>query len=314
MLVLCYIMNTKINKKVAIIGVPQDLGQTRRGVDMGPSAIRVAGLHNILSNKLKYEVFDYGNIKCHDIAEHYDSVNIDPKLRHLDQIIESSLRLKGTIEQALSNNYFPVVLGGDHSLSIGMLAGLKSKQQGKTGILWIDAHGDFNTSTTTPSGNIHGMPFAIATGRGDSRLTSLGPSPTISEEHAVLIGARDIDSLEAKLLQESKVTVFTMQDIDEQGFANIARKALKIATSGIDNLHISLDIDVLDPSEAPGTGTSVPGGLTYREGHLLMEMVHNSKKLSSMDVVEVNPALDNRNKTAALAVELISSALGKTIL
>ena len=214
-----------MNQKIAIIGVPQDLGASRRGVDMGPSAIRVAGLHRILSEKLNYEVIDYGNIKCHDIAEHFESITFDPKLRHLDQIIETSKLLKGTIEHALSNNCFPVVLGGDHSLNIGTLAGLKSKQQGKTGILWVDAHGDFNIPATTPSGNIHGMPFAIATGRGDNRLTSIGPSPTISEEHAVLIGARDIDPLEAKLLRESKVTVFTMRDIDEQGFANVSLSA-----------------------------------------------------------------------------------------
>lgn len=302
-----------MSKKIGILGVPQDLGQSRRGVDMGASAIRVAGIHDILKN-LGCEVYDYGNISCHDISEHLKSNEKNHQLHFLEHIVNTSELTKVKVEQILADGCFPLILGGDHSINIGTMAGMKAKHHGKTGIMWIDAHGDFNNADTSPSGNIHGMPFAIATGRGNSALTRIGPSPTVNESNAILIGAREIDGAEAKLLKDSQVTVFTMRDIDEQGFAYIAKKALEIATKGVDHLHVSLDIDVIDPSEAPGTGTSSPGGLTYREAHLLMELIASSNKLSSMEVVEVNPTLDTRNKTAKLAVGLIASALGKTIL
>ena len=209
---------------------------------------------------------------------------------------------------------FPLVLGGDHSISIGTMAGLKKMNNGNTGVIWVDAHADFNTPQTTVSGNIHGMPLAVHTNRGDSRLTAIGPSPNLLENKVVLIGIRDIDPLEAETLKQSNVHAFTMSDIDEQGFAAVAREAIKLATENVEFLHVSFDIDSLDPKEAPGTGTPVPGGLTYREAHLLMELVYKTQKLASMEMVEVNPTLDDKNRTAELAVGLISSALGKKIL
>ncbi|MHA2251572.1 MAG: arginase [Candidatus Kariarchaeaceae archaeon] len=299
--------------RIAIIGVPQDLGASRRGVDMGPSAIRVAGLKDSLS-LLGYDVIDYGNLHCHDFEEQLDSEDFNPKLRFLDHIVEMCKHLKLKVEKAIHDDCFPLVIGGDHSISIGTLAGMKNYHQGRTGIIWVDAHGDFNTPDTTSSGNIHGMPFAIITGRGDKRLLSIGKSPSVIERNGVLLAARDLDSEEADSLKKSEVTVFTMKDIDELGMTKIAKQAIEIATKDVDHLHISFDIDALDPNEAPGTGTTVPGGLTYREAHLFMELVHECGKLTSFEVLEVNPTLDIRNKTAQLAVGLISSALGKKII
>lgn len=300
--------------KIAIIGVPQDLGASRRGVDMGPMAIRVAGLHNKIKS-LGYDIEDYGNLRCHDFDEVSDPSEVqNPLLRYLPHILDSCLHLKDAVHDALSKGSFPLVIGGDHSITIGTLAGMKKLHQGNTGLIWVDAHGDFNTHETTLSGNIHGMPFAVLTGRGDKRLLDVGPSPTILESNSVLLAARDLDPDEIKLLNESKVTVFTMKNIDEEGMAKICKKAIEIATTGVDHLHVSFDIDSLDPNEAPGTGTRVPGGLTYREAHLLMELVHECGKLSSLDVLEVNPTLDVRNKTAKLAVGLIGSALGAKII
>lgn len=300
--------------KIAIIGVPQDLGASRRGVDMGPMAIRVAGLHNNLKS-LGYEIKDYGNLHCHDMEEEpSDEKIINPKLRYLPFIIDTCGHLKDAIEDALEHDYFPLIIGGDHSITIGTLAGMKKLHNGNTGMIWVDAHGDFNTDNTTTSGNIHGMPFAAIIGRGHQSLLDIGPSPSVIEKNSVLIAARDLDPLEQKLLNESGVTVFTMKDIDEHGMAAISYKAIQIATDGVDNLHISFDIDSLDPTVAPGTGTRVIGGLTYREAHLLMELVHDTGKLVSFDMLEVNPTLDVRNKTAELAVGLIGSALGSKII
>ncbi len=298
--------------EIAIIGVPQDLGASRRGVDMGPSAMRVAELSEKIA-RLGYDVIDYGNLHCHDIDEDLKEESSD-KLRFLSEIMDTCLHLKQEVKYIVDRNQFPLILGGDHSISIGTLAGVKAAGKQKVGIIWVDAHGDFNTPLTTPTGNIHGMPFAVLTGRGDERLLGIGPSPTVREENAVLIAARDLDREEAESLRSSGVTVFTMRMIDEMGMAKVATEALRIATMGVDHLHVSFDIDALDPEEAPGTGTRVNGGLTYREGHLLMEIIHESGVLSSLEMVEVNPTLDVRNKTAKLAVDLISSALGKKIL
>lgn len=311
-------MGNKLIKhnKIGIIGVPQDLGASRRGVDMGPSSLRIGGIHSAIE-RLGYEVIDYGNIKCHDIEESLRSTSKqeeETKLRHLNHIIETSELMKFTINRAIEENCFPLILGGDHSINIGTMLGLrKLNDNGKTGILWVDAHADFNTAETTVSGNIHGMPLAVNTGRGDERLIQLGPAPNLIEENVALIGVRDIDPLEAELLKESNVHVFTMSTIDENGFAESARNAIHLATKDVNYLHVSFDIDSLDPREAPGTGTPVSGGLTYREAHLLMELVHDTGKLTSMELVEINPTLDDANKTARLGVELISSALGKTI-
>lgn len=303
-------------EKIGIIGVPQDLGASRRGVDMGPSAIRIAGLRQSIEH-LGHQVHDYGNVKCHDFEETI-RVNNDfgnnPKLRYLEHVVETANLLKQRMATAIDDHCFPLVLGGDHSISIGTMAGLQKMTHGKTGTIWVDAHADFNTPETTISGNIHGMPFAVHTNRGDPRLTGIGPSPNLIENKSVLIGARDIDPLEAETLKNSDVHVFTMSDIDEMGFAAVARKAIALATEDVDYFHVSFDIDALDPKEAPGTGTPVPGGLTYREAHLLMELVYKSQKLTSMEMVEVNPTLDKKNNTAELAVGLISSALGKKIM
>ncbi len=304
-------------RTIGIIGVPQDLGASRRGVDMGPSSMRIAGLMKKIQ-QLGYEVRDYGNISCRDIDEHVpDDVRETKearKARFLAYICDTAHHLKDKVKQTIKNNHFPLVLGGDHSISIGTMAGMMALHQGKTGIIWVDAHGDFNTPETTSTGNIHGMPFAVITGRGHPALLEIGPSPMVIEKNAVLIAARDIDAKEAGLLENSQVTVFTMRDIDEDGMAKIARKAISIAAKGVDHLHVSFDIDSVDPSIAPGTGTAVQGGLTYREAHLFMELVHESKLLSSLEMVEINPTLDVRNKTAKLAVDLICSALGKKIL
>ncbi len=297
--------------KIAIIGVPQDLGASRRGVDMGASAIRIAGIHSAI-NKLGYNTYDFGNISCHDIDQS-GIINFDNNLNYLDQIIDSCNMLKTRVEEAIDQNYLPIVLGGDHSIAIGTLAGMKRLHGGRTGILWIDAHGDFNTDETSKSGNIHGMPFAVINNIGSRRLLDIGPSPSVIEENSVLIAARDLDREEVELLRNSKVTVFTMSDIDKLGMHEVAHRAIKIATNDVDYLHVSFDIDSLDPDFAPGTGTRVPGGLTYREAHLLMELVHDSGKLSSIEMVEINPTLDIRNKTAQLAVGLITSALGQKI-
>jgi len=299
-------------KEIGVIGVPQDLGASRRGVDMGPSAMRVANLAERITS-LGYEVIDYGNLHCHDLDEHVNKVS-NPNLRYLKEIKDTCIHLKESLVETMGRNQFPLVLGGDHSLSIGTLAGIKEAGKKRVGIIWVDAHGDFNTPETTPSGNIHGMPFAVLTGRGADQLLEIGPSPTVAEENSVLLAVRDLDKGEIELLEQSKVTVFTMRQIDEIGISEVARKAISIATNGADHLHLSFDIDSVDPENAPGTGTRVNGGLTFREAHLLMELAHESGRLSSLEMVEVNPALDVRNKTAQLAVDLIISALGKKIL
>ena len=304
------------NEKIGIIGVPQDLGASRRGVDMGPSAIRIGGLRQSLEH-LGYCVNDYGNVKCHDFEESVRTKNEfgnDPKLRYLEHVVETANLLKKRMATVIDEKCFPLVLGGDHSISIGTMAGLQKMTKGKTGVIWVEAQADVNTPQTTVSGNIHGMPFAVHTNRGDPRLTEIGPSPNLIEKKSVLIGVRDIDPLEGETLKESSVNTFTMSDIDEQGFAKVAQEAIKLASEDVDYLHVSFDIDALDPKEAPGTGTPVAGGLTYREAHLLMELVYKSQKLTSMELVEVNPTLDFKNTTAELAVGLISSALCKKIL
>lgn len=303
---------------IGILGVPQDLGASRRGVDMGPSSLRIAGLHRRLE-KLGYKVKDFGNVTCHDIGEfhkeHQHGSQGQPNLRYLDHILETSALMKEVIGKIIRDQCFPLILGGDHSINIGTMLGLRQLNNGgKTGMIWVDAHADFNTHETTTSGNIHGMPLAVNTGRGYKTLINLGPAPNVVEKNTVIIGARSIDPEEAELLKKSAVHVFTMSDIDEQGFSSVAKEAISLAVNGVEHLHVSFDIDALDPKEAPGTGTPVPGGLTYREAHLLMELVYRTKLLSSMEMVEINPTLDVHNTTANLGVGLISSALGKKIM
>lgn len=295
---------------VRIIGVPMDLGQGRRGVDMGPSAVRYAGLHACLT-RLGYAVEDGGNIAV-PIPEEVRAVG-PGGMRHLEAVAETCERVCEAVREAVAAGRLPIVLGGDHSIAMGTVAGV-SAAAGPVGVLWIDAHGDFNTPETSPSGNIHGMPLAHLVGYGHPRLIGIGgPGPKLRPEQVVLIGVRSLDPEERQAIAESGILVFTMREIDELGIATVARQAIT-RLKPWPRLHVSLDLDVLDPQVAPGVGTPVPGGLTYREAHLLMEILADSGRVGSVDVVEINPILDEGNRTAELAVGLIASLLGQQIL
>ncbi len=296
--------------KVKVIGVPIDLGADRRGVDMGPSAIRYAGLNAKLTN-MGIEVEDMGNI---DVPQPETRAIKDRKLKYLPEIVQVSNELCSMVAAAVKQGSIPLILGGDHSIGIGSLAGMAQVKK-KLGVLWFDTHADFNSPDTTSSGNIHGMPLAVSMGIGDERLVSTGGrGPKIAEENTVLIGIRNLDPEERTALLNSKTTVFTMSDIDQLGMKEVMRRALDIVTDGTDGVHVSFDLDVIDPSEAPGVGTPVAGGINYREAHLAMELVAEAGIMSSMEMAEVNPILDTRNRTAELAVGLIASAFGKRIL
>jgi len=266
-----------------------------------------------LQEKLReigHEVEDLGNIA---VPERDSLTRKGDSLAYLPEILAVNQLLAAAVGEALDAGGFPLILGGDHSISIGGIAGFASRVP-SFGLLWFDAHGDFNTPETTTSGNVHGMPLAVAVGRGSEELVRCaGPGPKVAEEKAVIIGVRDLDPQERELLQNSRVTVFTMQDVDERGMREVVQEALALAGSGVEGLYVSFDMDVLDPLEAPGVGTPVRGGITYREAHLALELIAQSGRLLAMDMVEVNPILDCRNRTAELAVELIASALGKRI-
>jgi arginase len=254
---------------------------------------------------------DAGDVSC-DIMTTQDVS--EPRLRFLPAVLEGSRRLATEVAAAVAAGHFPLVLGGDHSVSIGTLAGVASAGRPQ-GVIWLDAHGDFNTPETTPSGNIHGMALAVNLGLGDPRLTAIGGAgPKVVESNAVLVGVRDLDPGERDALARSRVTVFTMRHIDELGMRAVMERALAIASAGVERLHVSLDIDVIDPFEAPGVGTPVPGGITFREAHLALEILSDSGRVTSMEVVEINPTLDDRNRTSELAVGLMASALGQRIL
>jgi len=292
-----------------IIGVPIDLGADRRGVDMGPSAMRYAGLNARLQG-LGWEVEDVGNL---DVPIPETREIKDKRLKYLEEIVTVNEQLHLKVAQAIKEGVVPLILGGDHSLGIGSLAGLASSGR-RFGVIWFDTHGDYNSPETTRSGNIHGMPLAVANGIGAKELTSIGgEQKKIREENTVIIGARDLDQQEREMLRFSKITVFTISDIDQRGMKDVVDEGIRLASQGTDGIHVSFDLDVLDPVEAPGVGTPVAGGITYREAHLAMELIADSNLLVSMDMVEVNPILDNRNKTAELAVGLICSAFGKRI-
>lgn len=296
-------------KTIRIIGVPIDLGADRRGVDMGPSAIRYAGL-NARLKRLGWRVEDYGNL---DVPVPETREIKDKKLKYLEEIVRINDQLHVVVAEAKKEGVIPLILGGDHSLGIGTLAGLSLSER-PFGLIWFDTHGDYNTLDTTESGNIHGMPLAISNGLGAPELTNIGGvQKKLREENTVIIGAREMDPQEKELLRRSKITVFTMRDIDQLGMKEVVSQGINIASAGTDGIHISFDLDVIDPEEAPGVGTPVPGGITYREAHLAMELLADTGYISSMDVVEVNPILDNHNKTAKLAVGLICSAFGERI-
>jgi arginase len=296
--------------RICVIGVPMDLGADRRGVDIGASAIRYAGLNDQL-RRLGNTVNDIGNIV---VPQPESQPTGESHLKYLEPIIQASENLADTVTAALQAGEFPLILGGDHSIALGSITGV-ARVHRDVGVIWVDAHGDFNTSETTPSGNIHGMVLAALAGLGHASLTQIGGwSPKINKQTIVIVGARDLDPEEQVLLRDEHIHVFTMTDIDKRGMSEIMRKAIDIASQASHGFHLSLDMDSLDPREAPGVGTPVRGGLTYREAHLAMEMVATSRRMVSMDTVEVNPILDRENATAHLAVELILSALGKKII
>lgn len=296
--------------ELRIIGAPSDLGQNRRGVDMGPSAIRYAGLEERLK-QLGYSVKDLGNVAVHT-PETLSVVH--EKLRYLAEVTQVCENLYKNVKQILEGGHIPIVLGGDHSISMGSLAGVSAVKK-SFGVIWFDAHGDMNTPETTPSGNIHGMPLAVSLGYGHPDLVDLGGfAPKLQPERVVVVCARSIDSDERVLVRQSGIKVFSMAEIDKRGMGTVMEEAIAIAGKGVDGIHLSLDLDALDPMVAPGVGTPVYGGVTYREGHLAMELLARSKKLCSVDVVEVNPILDSRNSTATMAVELLESLFGKTVI
>lgn len=292
---------------IRIIGVPMDLGQNRRGVDMGPSAIRYANLQARLE-RLGHRVLDAGNLFAPNPEEHV-AEGSDRRMKAVSAVCHDVYQRAC---QYVAEGDFAIFLGGDHSISIGTIAA--AAQAGSVGVIWIDAHGDFNTPETSPSGNIHGMPMAALVGKGDKHLVDVGyAGAKLHPSQIVQIGVRDLDERERVEIAKSGINVFTMRNIDEMGMATVARKALD-QLGDLNGLHISLDMDSLDPDEAPGVGTPVPGGLTYREAHLLMEILGDSRRVRSFDIVEINPILDDMNKTAELAVELAASLLGQRIL
>lgn len=301
-----------MTRAVDIIGVPMDLGGFRRGVDMGPSAIRYAGLRTRLAD-LGYRVRDRGNVRVQDRDQdtEVEYAHGARQAHHAEEIVRAAEELAKTVADIVKSGATPVVLGGDHSIGIGTIAGL-ARAGHRVGVIWMDAHGDINTPDTTPSGNVHGMPFAVALGLADDPFPK-ALRGTTDGTAGVLLAIRDIDAGEKGNIKRAGVTPITMADIDRIGMAKAMENAIAVASKG-DGIHLSLDMDAIDPDEAPGVGTPVRGGLTYREAQLAMEMLAATGKLRSIEVCEVNPILDRENRTATLAVELIASALGQTIL
>ena len=303
-----------IPKKIRVIGVPLDLGQSRRGVDMGPSAVRVAGLEARLE-ALGHMVEDGGNVSV-AIAEQKKEGH--PHAKYLKEITATCVKHAELMIKTLESGKVPIVLGGDHSVAAGTVAGVAEfyrRQNQKIGLIWIDAHSDINTPESSPSGNVHGMPLAAIMGLGPPELANiLNFSPKVSPENCVLVGVRDIDAVEKENVRKAGIEVFTMRDIDERGMRTVMEEALRMAGRGTAGYHISLDMDWVDPEDAPGVGTPVRGGATYREAHLAMEIIADHGRMLSFEIVEVNPVIDEHNRTAELAVELTLSAFGKKIL
>ena len=300
--------------KISIVGVPMDLGADRRGVDMGPSALRYADLNEKLQ-ALGYEVDDLGDL---DViipeTRHFG----DPHAKYLKEIADACTHLANLVLEIHTDHRTPIVLGGDHSIAVGTISGMAEsfrRQNSKIGLMWFDAHADFNTPQISPSGNVHGMPMAAIMGYGPIELTRIfGFSPKIQPERAVMIGIREVDPQERELVKSSGVRVFTMKEIDRRGIGSVMDEALSIVTKDTDGFSVTLDADFLDPYESPGVATPVRGGADYREAHLAMEMVADTKKMVSFEIAEINPILDVQNKTAHFGMELILSAFGKQIL
>ncbi len=300
--------------KIRIIGVPMDLGASRRGVDMGPSALRVAGLQTRLK-QLGRQVEDIGNVPVPQAEEqHYG----DKSAKYLAEIAETCKGLAETVRKTLDEGLIPLVLGGDHSIAVGTTAGVANHfnaQSKRIGMIWLDAHGDMNTPESSPSGNVHGMPLASIMGFGPPQLVGLASSkPMVEPRNVALVGIRELDSKERRFAKESGVHVFTMRDLDERGMRDVMAEALRFASDDTAGIAVSLDMDFVDPSDAPGVGTPVRGGATYREAHLAMEMLADSHSMVSFELVEINPVIDLHNATALLGVELVLSGLGKKIL
>ena len=304
------------SRAIRILGIPMDLGQQRRGVDMGPSALRYAGIYERLA-RLGCQVEDAGNVlvpvrEQRDVQAHQWTESGSGGLRHLPAVTAICRSIYEVASSCSDTPELPVFMGGDHSIAIGTVSGAACA--GPLGLIWIDAHGDFNTPETSPSGNIHGMPVAALVGRGHPDLVDLGyAGPKLRPQEIAMIGIRDLDDPEREALAGAGIHVYTMRDIDELGMATVARRALS-HLNHLPRIHVSLDMDSIDPDVAPGVGTPVPGGLTYREAHLLMEILAESGKTASIDVVEINPILDDGNRTAELAVDLVASLLGQRIL
>jgi arginase len=300
--------------QIAIIGAPMDLGAGRRGVDMGPSALRVANLNERVAS-LGYQVEDLGNL---NVVQAESVAAGAASARYLAEIAAICTRLAALVESAVEGGKFPIVLGGDHSIAVGTVSGLSHfyRRQGKKiGLVWIDAHADMNTPETSPSGNIHGMPLACCIGMGPAELTTIFDyAPKVDPRNVAVIGLRSVDAEERKNVQRAGVHAYTMRDVDERGLRAIMQEALEVANDGTDGFHLSFDMDSVEPHEAPGVGTPVKGGMTYREAHLAMENICDCDRLLGLEVVEVNPVIDEANRTAILAVELVMSALGKRIL
>ncbi|ALX49342.1 arginase [Lentibacillus amyloliquefaciens] len=299
-----------MQRNMSIIGVPMDLGQSRRGVDMGPSAIRYAGVIETLEN-LKYNIADLGDVAV-SRPDSKDNLQ-EGNLRNLKQVFECNQTLAEMVDEEIAEKRFPLVLGGDHSIAIGTLAGT-AKHYENLGVIWYDAHGDLNSGETSPSGNIHGMPLAVSLGIGHEKLTNiLDYAPKVNPENIVIVGARSLDPGEKVLIREQGVTVYSMHEIDRLGMPQVMEESINYLKRRTDGVHLSLDLDGLDPEEAPGVGTPVMGGLSYRESHLAMEMLSESDILTSAEFVEVNPILDDKNKTASMAVGLIGSLFGEKL-
>lgn len=306
-----------VPKRIRILGVPLDLGQNRRGVDMGPSAVRVAGLEARLE-ALGHVVEDGGNVA---VAIPEQKKEGDPRAKYLKEITATCTKHAEMVVKTLEAGKFPLVLGGDHSVAAGTMAGVaefyrqQRRQDQKVGLIWIDAHADINTPDTSPSGNVHGMPLAAILGLGPPELANIyNFSPKVHPENCVLVGVRDIDGPEKENIRETGIEVYTMRDIDERGMRTVIEEALRVAGRGTAGYHVSLDMDWIDPEDAPGVGTPVRGGASYREGHLAMEIIADHGRMTSFEIVEVNPVIDEHNRTADLAVELTLSAFGKKIL
>ncbi len=300
--------------EIAILGAPLDFGAGRRGVDMGPSALRLAGLNAKLQS-MGYQVRDLGNVP---VTQQETTAPGSPTAKYLAPIAQCCAELAQTVSNVLEKSQFPLVLGGDHSVAAGTVAGVAAayrRRNQNIGVIWIDAHADMNTPESSPSGNVHGMPLASCLGRGPRELTEiLGFSPKIEGRNTVLIGLRDVDETERVHVRQLGVVAYTMREIDELGLRKIMEQAIAAACDGTAGFHLSLDMDAVDPDEAPGVGTPVRGGMSYREAHLSMEMISDSGKMLSMEIVEVNPVLDTANRTALLGIELVMSAMGKKIL